>query len=148
MPKFLILTLLAAMTLFAKDDVLPHIYQDDGVAVKGTDVVAYFTDNKQVDGVPEYTYTWKGAKWQFASQEHLDLFKANPEKYAPQYGGYCAYAVAKNGTASITPRNWKIVDGKLYLNHAFAHWLWKRHIPDNIEKADNNWPAIEKTTVQ
>ncbi|MGI8744551.1 MAG: YHS domain-containing (seleno)protein [Bryobacteraceae bacterium] len=144
MLKLITFTLLASMTLFAKDSVTP-IYQENGVAVKGTDVVAYFTDGGPVKGIPQYSYEWMGATWQFANQKHLDLFKAHPQKYAPQYGGYCAYAVSKNETASITPKNWKIVNGKLYLNHLFAQRPWEKHIPENIEKGDHNWPGIAKS---
>ena len=118
------------------------------MAVKGTDVVAYFTDAKPVKGSPEFSYKWRGATWQFASAEHLAMFKENPEKYAPQYGGYCAYAISKNTTASITPKNWKIVDGKLYLNHTFAQGPWEKHIPENILKGNKNWADMEKSPVQ
>ena len=147
MLKVITFTLLTAITLFAKDPV-PPIYQENGVAVKGTDVVAYFTDNGPVQGLPQFSYKWMGATWQFANQKHLDLFKANPENYAPRYGGYCAYAVSQNKTASITPKNWKIVDGKLYLNHLFAQGPWEKHIPENIDKGNKNWPGIEKTPVK
>jgi len=146
MPKLITFTLLAAITLFAKNAVVPPIDQDNGIAVKGTDVVAYFTDAKPEKGLPEFSYKWMGTTWQFANANHLELFKANPEKYAPQYGGYCAYAVSKNETASITPKNWKIVDGKLYLNHLFAQTPWEKNIPENIQKGDKNWPGIPKTS--
>ena len=87
-----------------------------GTAVEGTDVVAYFTQGRPVPGKREFSYEWKGATWRFASQEHRDLFAADPAKYAPQYGGYCAYAVSQGATAGIDPQAWKIHDGKLYLN--------------------------------
>jgi len=144
MLKLTTLTLFAATIILAKDPVTP-IYQENGIAVKGTDVVAYFTDGKPEPGSPQYSYKWMGATWQFANAKHLELFKAEPKKYAPQYGGYCAYAVSKNTTASVTPKNWKIVDGKLYLNHLFAQGPWEKHVPENIEKGDKNWPGIEKT---
>lgn len=148
MRKILILTVLTAVVAFHVSAQVPPIYQDGGLAIQGYDVVAYFTIGQPTKGTREFTHKWMGATWQFANSKDLELFKANPEKYAPQYGGYCAYAVSKNKTASVNPKNWKIVDGKLYLNHDIAHTLWKRNIPENIKKADGNWPAIEKKPVQ
>lgn len=117
----------------------------DGIAIKGYDPVAYFTDAKPVKGDPGYTYTWNGAKWLFANQEHLDLFGKDPEKYAPRYGGYCAYAVSQGTTADIDPDAWNIVDGKLYLNlDKKVQGLWQQDIKGYIEKADHNWPAVLK----
>jgi YHS domain-containing protein len=114
-----------------------------GAALKGYDPVAYFTEGKPVKGLSEFQHEWMGAKWYFLSAANRDLFIANPEKYAPRYGGYCAYAVSKGHTADISPSAWKIVDGKLYLNNGWvAEKLWKRNIPENIDKADRNWPKI------
>lgn len=147
MNKSIVLTFLFTASLFAKDPVKP-VYQDDGVAVKGYDVVAYFTAGQPTKGSPAYSHQWMGATWRFANAKHLELFQADPVKYAPQYGGYCAYAVSKGHTASINPKNWKIVDGRLYLNHSLAQGLWEKRIPDNISKADKNWPTIDKLPVQ
>ncbi len=115
-----------------------------GVAVKGYDPVAYFTEGKPVKGNGKYEYEWMGAKWRFSSAENRDLFTKNPEKYAPQYGGYCAYAVSQGVTADIDPTAWKIVDGKLYLNlsHSVAR-IWKKDIPGYIALADKNWPKLK-----
>ncbi len=88
-----------------------------GIAINGYDTVAYFTDNKAVKGSEAHAYSWMGAKWQFASQQHLELFKATPEKFAPQYGGYCAYGVSQGYLVSIEPEQFTILDGKLYLNY-------------------------------
>ncbi|MBX3653007.1 MAG: YHS domain-containing protein [Ramlibacter sp.] len=113
------------------------------VAVSGHDPVAYFTDGKPVKGDAQFETTYKGAKWRFASAAHRDLFLAEPDKYAPQYGGYCAWAVAEGGTASGDPRYWKIVDGKLYLNYdADVQKKWEKDIPGNIGKANRNWPSV------
>ena len=115
----------------------------DGVAIKGFDPVAYFTEGKPVKGLSEFQHEWMGAKRYFLSAANRDAFIANPEKYAPRYGGYCAYAVSKGHTADISPSAWKIVDGKLYLNNGWvAEKLWKRNIPENIENADRSWPKI------
>ncbi len=88
-----------------------------GVAINGYDTVAYFTDNKPVPGRDEFTTDWKGAKWKFASQANLDRFKADPDKWAPQYGGYCAYGVAQGALVKVEPEQFTVRDGKLYLNY-------------------------------
>lgn len=114
-------------------------------AIRGYDTVAYFTENKPVKGSKEYSTSYKGATWHFSSQENLELFLTDPEKYAPQYGGYCAYAVARNTTASIKPKYFTIYDGKLYLN--YNKGVQKRWLKDKggyIEKANDNWPELLK----
>jgi len=114
-----------------------------GVAIEGYDPVAYFTDGKPVEGKKEHSFEWMDATWRFASAEHRDLFAADPEKYAPQYGGYCAWAVANGYTASIDPDAWKIWDGKLYLNYdKDVQQKWAQDIPGNVAKGDANWPGI------
>jgi YHS domain-containing protein len=116
-----------------------------GVAIKGYDPVAYFTDGKPVKGDSDFSYEWNGAEWRFASAAHRDLFKADPVKYAPQFGGYCAWAVSRGYTAGIDPDAWKIVNNRLYLNYnAKVQSQWAENIPDNISKAEENWPKILK----
>jgi len=112
-------------------------------AIKGYDTVAYFTENKPVKGSEEFSLEYKGAQWLFSSAENKALFEANPEKYAPQYGGYCAYAVAQNSTASIKPELFTIHNGKLYLNfNSSINDKWNADIDSYIEAADKNWPNI------
>lgn len=112
-------------------------------AIKGYDTVAYFTENKPVKGSEEFSLEYKGAQWLFSSAENKALFEANPEKYAPQYGGYCAYAVAQNSTASIKPELFTIHNGKLYLNYnSSINDKWNADIDSYIEAADKNWPNI------
>jgi len=116
-----------------------------GVAIEGYDSVAYFTDAKPVEGSKQFTFDWQGATWQFASAEHRDLFAREPEKYAPQYGGYCAWAVAHGYTAGIDPEAWTIDDGRLFLNYdkkIQAKWLadMKKYIADG----DKNWPELRE----
>lgn len=121
-----------------------EIYTEDGVAINGTDPVAYFTQSKPVQGSADYTYEWKGATWRFASAENRDLFAVNPEKYAPQYGGWCAYGVAKGAKATTEPELWTIVDGKLYLNYSpKVQSTWEEDIPGYIEQANENWVALQ-----
>lgn len=118
-------------------------------AVGGYDTVAYFTEGKPVKGEKKFRTEYKGAEWRFASQENLDTFLADPEKYAPQYGGYCAWAMAgaENGTrpfgAKGSPKHWEIVDGKLYLNYdANIKDKWVKDIPGFIGKADTFYPQF------
>ncbi len=99
-------------------------------AVGGYDPVAYFTEGKPVAGNSAITHQWKGATWRFASEKNRDLFKAEPAKYAPQYGGYCAWAVSQGYTAKGDPNHWKIVGGKLFLNYdAKVQRNWEKDIP-------------------
>ena len=119
-------------------------FETNGLAIRGTDPVAYFTGNKAVAGSSEFTSEWNGSTWQFASAENQALFIESPEKYAPQYGGFCAYAVSKGSTASSDPDAWTIHEGKLYLNYSkIVRGLWARDIPGNIAKGDANWPNLQ-----
>jgi len=127
----------------AKDPVYTGIFSS--LAVSGYDPVAYFTEGKPVEGRSDFEYEWNGATWRFVDQNNLDTFKANPEVYAPQFGGYCAWAVAQGSTASSDPDAWRIVDGKLYLNYSKSvQEKWLQDISGNIAKADKNWPAVLK----
>jgi YHS domain-containing protein len=112
-------------------------------AIKGYDPVAYFTEGKPVKGKRAHSYEWMGATWYFAHADHQAAFAKEPEKYAPQYGGYCAYAVSMGTVAGIDPQAWAIVDGKLYLNLSpHVQQLWKQDISGHIAHADANWPKI------
>jgi YHS domain-containing protein len=112
-------------------------------AVGGYDPVAYFTEGRPVAGNSSFTHQWKGATWRFASAKNRDLFKASPEKYAPQYGGYCAWAVSQGYTAKGDPNHWKVVDGKLYLNYdAGVQKNWEKDVPGHIGNANRNWPKV------
>jgi hypothetical protein len=109
----------------------------------GHDVVAYFTDGAAVPGDRRFTVEWNGAEWRFASAANRDLFAAAPQQYAPQYGGYCAWAVAQGYTAPGDPRHWKVVDGRLYLNYdAEVQRRWERDIPGFIAGANRQWPGV------
>ena len=87
--------------------------QSQGAAIKGYDPVAYFTQSDAVKGSEEHSHMWSGVKWLFSTAANRDAFAAEPDKYAPQYGGYCSYAMSRNYVADITPTAWKVVDGKL-----------------------------------
>ena len=112
-------------------------------AVGGYDVVAYFTDNAAVEGMVSITAEHDGASYRFASAAHRDAFLADPARYLPQYGGYCAYAVSQGHTASVDPEAWTIVDGKLYLNYSReVRAIWQSDVPRHIRLADGNWPGV------
>ncbi len=119
------------------------IYTEDGVALGGTDPVAYFEVGEPVQGSADYSHEWRGALWHFANVEHRDSFAENPEAYAPQYGGWCAWAAARGDAAETVPDAWKIVDGKLYLNfNQSIQRRWERNIEGYISAADEHWPDI------
>jgi YHS domain-containing protein len=141
------LTLAAALGAALALPVLPAAAADlpiekdaQGVALHGYDPVAYFTAGKPVPGKAEFATKWQGAEWRFASAEDRDRFVKEPEKYAPQYGGHCAYGMALGHLAPSDPQAWKVVDGKLYLNYSKdvqAQWL--KDTPRYISKADKSW---------
>ncbi len=134
--------LAAASSAFARD---APIYTGtfSSTAVGGYDPVAYFTQNKPVKGNSKISTDYKGAKWHFSSLENRDKFLAAPTLYEPQYGGYCAWAVAQGKTASGDPQFWKVVNNKLYLNYdADVQKKWEANIPDFIQKANANWPKV------
>ncbi len=121
----------------------------NGIAVKGYDPVAYFVQNTAVKGKEELSFAWGSATWRFASEENRSLFQSDPQRYAPQYGGYCAYAMASGELADIDPRAWKIVQDKLYLNfNRRIQKKWEEDIPGYIEKADKYWPDVLKKLKQ
>lgn len=134
------LVAVTATSAFAAE---PPIYSGGGFAINGYDPVAYFTQSEPVKGDDAFTTEWMGAMWKFASAENMAMFEANPEGYAPQYGGYCSYAVSRGYTASTSPNAWTIYEGKLYLNfNRVVRGLWSRDIPGNIVAADANWPDV------
>lgn len=122
----------------------PQVNVDrSGSAVKGYDVVAYVTEAKPTEGSATFETTWNGAKWRFASAAHRDEFRKDPGKFAPQFGGYCSWAVSQGYTADVDPQAWKIVDGRLYLNYSKSvQQKWSQDIPGNIAKARANWPKV------
>jgi YHS domain-containing protein len=127
------------------DPPIAAVNTENGWAIKGYDPVAYFTTGKPTPGMAQFTTTYKGATYRFASAENRARFVAAPEKFVPQYGGYCAYAIALNKIADIDPEEWEIVNDKLYLNNGFlAQTLWSFDKSGNIAKGDHNWPLVPK----
>lgn len=114
-----------------------------GVAVGGYDPVSYFAEGRAVKGKPGIASQHAGVTWRFSSEANRAAFEAEPGRYAPQYGGYCAWAVSRGYTAQGDPEAWKIVDGKLYLNYnREVQSTWQKDIPGNVAKADANWPKV------
>jgi len=118
----------------------------DGFAINGYDPVSYFTNGKPETGISGYSYEWMGAKWQFTSEEHLKMFKENPIKYAPQFGGYCSYAISLNKLVPADSDFWTIENGNLYLNfNGDAQKLFRKDLSGNIKTAEKNWKSLNMT---
>ena len=147
MIRFLTL-MIAAFGMFAAAPAIgatpaPAVSADSGVAIRGYDPLAFFTLGKPQEGRAEHKFVYEGATWRFASAENLARFKSDPARYAPQFGGYCAWAVSQHYLAPGDPNYWKIVDGKLYLNaNARAKDLWEADQADAIARGHANWPAV------
>jgi hypothetical protein len=113
---------------------------DSDIAIKGYDTVAYFKTGKALKGNESFTFKWHDMTWYFLTEGNRDLFATSPEKYAPQYDGYCAWAMTEARKTQVDPEVWEIVNGKLYLQCSKAAYeKWSRDIPGNIKKADMNW---------
>jgi YHS domain-containing protein len=144
MPRFaaaLVLVIAAGSALAGE------FYEKDGVAIKGYDPVAYFTDGKPVKGSPAYTAEYGRSVFHFASPAHRDAFVANPAQYIPQYQGFCAFGVARGYKAAIDPAAFTIVNNKLYLNYNnTVQKQWRADIPGFVAQADKNWPEVATQT--
>lgn len=138
----MLLTVVTIATAFSQ---ATRYANQNGVAIKGYDPVAYFAQNKAISGVDAYTFEWSGSQWKFSSQAHLDSFKVAPEKYAPQYGGYCAYGCSQNYKAPVDPEAFTILNNKLYLNYSMkVKTAWLQEATARIKAADANWPALNQ----
>lgn len=142
MAALFVLVSLSGVAHAAKDPIYTSLLSNK--AVGGYDTVSYFQgDGKPVKGDNKFSYEYKGAEWLFSSQANLDAFKQDPEKYAPKYGGYCAYAVANNATAKGDPLQYHIHEGKLYLNvNAKFAKIWVDDKINYIEKSEKFWPSV------
>ena len=136
-PAYAFITATEPQTVNAE---LAPVYTDlFGRAIGGYDPVAYFTEGEALYGDKQFVYQWRGAEWQFTSAAHRDAFIKNPERYAPQYGGYCAYAISQGIALKIDPEAWTIHDGKLYLNKYRVQADWRAHRETLIKAADRHW---------
>ncbi len=112
------------------------------LALQGYDAVAYRTSGQATLGNPSFEHRWNNAVWRFSTAENREQFATDPVRYAPEFGGYCAYAVSRGYTADIDPNAWRIVDGRLYLNYSKrVQKLWEEDVPGNIAKGRRNWPG-------
>ena len=124
-------------------DAAPVYKSSENVAINGYDPVGYFTMSKPIEGNAEFKSEYEGALWLFSSAANKAAFDAEPAKYAPKYGGYCAFAMSKGAKAPTAPDAWTIVDGKLYLNYSVnVRTRWNEDRAENIKKADINWPNV------
>ena len=135
--------LFVATAAIAPAGAIEPVYSADGAAIHGYDPVAYFSEESAVPGKTEFAHEYGGTTWRFASAGNRDKFAAEPEKYAPQYGGYCAWAVSQGYTAPVDPDAWSIRDGKLYLNYSkLIRARWALDKDSNIAAANANWPGL------
>ncbi|UWP88196.1 YHS domain protein [Aliiroseovarius crassostreae] len=119
------------------------VYNEAGIAWDGHDPVAYFTKGAPTPGNEAFSAEYQGARVLFSSAETRDMFVASPETYAPQFGGYCAYAASKGYLAPTVPEAWTVFEDKLYLNFSLrARELWLQDVPGNVAKGNANWPGI------
>lgn len=135
------LVMLTTFNLVAQQS---ETFVKSGIAIQGYDPVAYFKESKPVKGDERFILKWNDANWLFSSQQNLDSFKLNPSKFAPQYGGYCAYGMSEGHKAPTDPDAWTIVNDKLYLNYnTKVKGFWKKDQAKRIEDADKNWPGLK-----
>jgi YHS domain-containing protein len=143
--KYIILpvfSLFFSMVLYAQNT---QYYNTNGIAIKGYDPVAYFIQHSALEGKDSIRMEWNGIIWKFASKENFDLFKLNPQKYAPAYGGYCAYGTSEKHLSPTDPNAWTIVNNKLYLNYNLkVKEIWIKDTAIRINNADNYWLTINK----
>jgi len=144
MKKIISTGLLALVILFSAKAQKSSIYVEGGKAINGYDPVAFFTASKPVMGRDSLMFQWNGAAWYFADRANLEAFKTTPEKYAPQYGGYCAYGTSQGHKAPTQVDTWSVVDGKLYFNYnQKVKTAWMKDRPALIKKADEVWPTLK-----
>ncbi|MGF1462561.1 MAG: YHS domain-containing (seleno)protein [Maricaulaceae bacterium] len=125
-----------------------NIAKGETYALQGYDTVAYHTVGEATEGDTAYTAQYKGETWLFASADNRDLFKAEPAKYAPAYGGHCAFGASVNRLFDGDPEAWQIVDGQLYVNKDKGILKrWQKDIPGNLEKSEANWPGLRAELV-
>lgn len=143
--------LISALTLYSIALFGQEIFTKDDFAIRGYDAVAYFKQQKSVEGSEKFKFDWSGATWKFSSLENLNAFIASPEKFAPQFGGYCAYGISDgDGHKSPTsPEAFTIVDGKLYLNYNLnVRELWNKNQGERIQVGVKNWQALKSSKAE
>lgn len=135
-----------ALSVTALASIAGVFNESNGVAIKGYDPVAFFKDNKPVRGKNDFRFEYKGSTFVFANADNRAAFAADPEKYAPQYGGYCAFGTARGYKADIDPATFTVIDGRLYLNYnSQVQREWTTDRARFIRQADERWPTVSKT---
>lgn len=143
----LLIITLAAVFVLSAPAWAGEFFEKDGAALRGYDAVAYFIDEEPVKGLAEHKADYKGSAFHFASKANRDAFVAEPQKYAPQYGGFCAFGISGGYKAATDPAAFNVVDGKLYLNcNRDVQKQWSGDIPGFVAKADKNWPTVSSQT--
>jgi YHS domain-containing protein len=121
-----------------------EVFTTEAGAISGYDPIAYFKEGKAIKGKKEFSTMWNGAHWLFSSEQNLETFKSTPEKYAPQYGGYCAYGASEGHKSPTQPDAFTIVNDKLYLNYNKNVKIeWSKNQKERIQTADQNWPKLK-----
>lgn len=144
MKKIILYALSLFLTVASTQAQKAEIFSTEDKAIKGYDVVAFFKDSAAVQGSEIFSYQWKGTTWLFSTKTNRDAFVDNPEKYEPQYGGYCAYGTADGHKAPTETNTWTVVNGKLYFNYNNkVKEYWNKNQPALIQKADTLWPTIK-----
>lgn len=142
--KTLLFAAIIFLTACSSEKDRSPVFASEGKAIKGYDPVAFHTEQKPVAGNDQFAHEWNGARWLFSSQAHLDSFKLNPGKYAPQYGGYCAFGTSRGYKAPTDINAWTIHEGKLYLNYnSEVKQEWNKDRSAFIQKADSLWPQVK-----
>jgi YHS domain-containing protein len=142
--RFFRLLAIATISLMSTAALAGDFFETDGVALHGYDPVAYFVAAEPQKGQAQYSYEYKGSKFYFASEANRRAFMEAPEKYAPQFGGYCAYGTSQGYKVSTQPDAFAIVKDKLYLNYnKKVQGIWQQDVPGNIERAEKNWPEVQ-----
>ncbi len=139
--------IVAGLLLLSLPALAQSVFAPNGVAIRGYDPVAYFTESRPVQGNAQFTHSWNGATWRFASAANRDAFAADPQRYAPQYGGFCAFAMAQGPgeRVEVDPTAWRIVDGRLYLNYsASVNRQWVGNMRRYIDTANGNWSRLNR----
>lgn len=139
------ITLLAVASAAASVAGAGEFFEKDGIAIRGHDPVAYFKDGKPAKGSAGYRFEHKGSVFLFASKANREAFATEPDKYAPQYGGFCAFGTAGGYKAAVDPAAFSVVGGKLYLNdNRDVQKQWLADVPGFVNKADRQWPAVSR----
>lgn len=144
MKRTIIIAALSFISIMQATAQQSEIFAPGGKAIKGYDPVAFFRESKAIKGADSLTYQYKDATWLFSSKENLKAFKVSPEKYAPQYGGYCAYGTAQGHKAPTQTDTWTVVNDKLYFNYnAKVKESWSKDQQNLINTADQQWPGLK-----